>query len=533
MTTADDETAYETFSMTLNRRRLLQTSAATLLAAASAARPAFGDRSPQGANIAFATAAEALAALKTREVSARELTELCLQRITASQDTVNALALLRGDQALAEAAAIDEARAKGHPLGPLAGLPITIKESFDVSGLATTWGNPNFPKTPASENSAVAERLIAAGGILLGKTNVSLMLSDWDGRNPVYGSTRNPWNLDRVPGGSSAGAAAALSSGLSFLDIGSDLGGSIRQPAANCGIYGHKPTAGVVPQRGHVPSAAPPGLRAAMMETPQFSDLPVSGPMARSAPDLLTALSVVGGPDGAATRALSYRVPPARHKALRDFRVGFALSHPDAEPDTDTLAVLGTLIESLTGRVARLEEGWPEGVDPRRQRDLRHYFRATIGTLMATPEQAAEHARDAASDGPEWVQGDYYGAFNQGFSDRRAAFVAKETERLALRAAWQRYFTEFDVFLMPVQTRTAMAPDALTDEIAFASHLWFAAATVTGLPATAAPAGLAPNGLPVGLQILGPHYEDATCIGFAEVLARDGIGGYQKPPFAI
>ncbi|NQY99009.1 MAG: hypothetical protein HRT82_17785, partial [Henriciella sp.] len=136
-------------------------------------------------------------------------------------------------------------------------------------------------------------------------------------------------------------------------------------------------------------------------------------------------------------------------------------------------------------------------------------------------------------DGPAWVVGDYYGAYNQGFSDRRSDFVAKEIERLQLRQAWQDYFSEFDVFLMPVQTRTAREHGGLSDEEAFAAHLWFAAATVTGLPATTAPAGVGSNGLPVGVQILGPHYEDATSIAFAEALARQGIGGFQTPPMFL
>ncbi|MEL7454742.1 MAG: amidase family protein, partial [Pseudomonadota bacterium] len=361
----------------------------------------------------------------------------------------------------------------------------------------------------------------------------STMLANWDSENPVYGRTSNPWNLDRVPGGSSGGAAAALASGLTFLDIGSDLGGSIRQPAANCGVYGHKPTAGIVPQRGHIPTGAPPVMQVAMPEIASLSELPVSGPIARSANDLKIALNVISGPDGAASTALSYQMPPARHTQLKAFRVGYAMSHPDAEPDVPSMGVLTELIESLNGRVARLAEGWPDGVDPRRQRDLRHYFRATIGTMMTSPEDANEIIEQSEKDGPAWDVGDYYGAYNQGFSDRRADFVAKEIERLQLRQAWQTYFSEFDVFLMPVQTRTAREHGGLTDEEAFASHLWFAAATVTGLPATTAPAGIGADGLPVGVQILAPHYEDATSIAFAEALAREGFGGFQTPPMFL
>ncbi|MEO1303879.1 MAG: amidase family protein [Pseudomonadota bacterium] len=519
--------------MILNRRRLMQTTAAALTVGASVAKTSFAQTPKSASDLPFASANEALAALQNKSVSSRELTELCFNRIDQTQDSVNALAILRREEALAEAIRVDEARANGETLGALAGLPITLKESFDVAGLQTTWGSPDAPRTPLTEHSAVAARLIAADGIILGKTNVSLMLADWDGNNPVYGQTLNPWNLDRVAGGSSAGAAAALSAGLSFLDVGSDLGGSIRQPAANCGIYGHKPTAGIVSQRGHVPSIAPPFMRAVMAEIDSLTEMPRAGPMTRSADDLVTALNVIGGPDGAASKALSYRVPQARHKALKDFKVGFAMAHPDGPLDTGSADVLDSLIQSLDGKVASLKQGWPDGVDPRRQRDLRHYFRATISTMMSMPDVIAEREAVGFEDGPSWETGSYDGAFNQGFADRRAAFVRMETERLALRAAWQHYFSEFDVFLMPVQTKTARVPGGLTTEDALETHLWAAAATLTGLPATAAPAGIAAVGLPVGLQILGPYYEDATPIWFAKALADAGIGGYQRPPFTV
>ncbi|MEM7005411.1 MAG: amidase family protein [Pseudomonadota bacterium] len=519
--------------MHLNRRRLLQSSAVVLLASATAAKSAFGQHSLASQHPPFASACDALSSLRSGELSSLELTRHCLDRIDTTAETVNAVISLRAEAALAEARSIDAARTAGEPLGLLAGLPVTVKESFAVKGLPTVWGNPSFPSTPSVENSAVAERLSAAGAIILGKTNASLMLANWDSENPVYGRTSNPWNLDRVPGGSSGGAAAALASGLTFLGVGSDLGGSIRQPAANCGVYGHKPTAGIVPQRGHIPTGAPPNMQVAMPEIASLSELPVAGPMARSASDLKMALNVIGGPDGAAANALSYQTPPARQTQLKAFRVGYAMSHPDAEPDAATMGVLTELIESLNGRVVRLTEGWPEGVDPRRQRDLRHYFRATIGTMMTSPEDATETIEQALADGPGWSVGDYQGAYNQGFSDRRADFVAKDLERLSLRKAWQNYFSEFDVFLMPVQTRTAREHGGLTDEEAFASHLWFAAATVTGLPATTAPAGVGSDGLPVGVQILGPHYEDVTSIAFAEALALEGIGGFQTPPMFL
>src|SRR5918993_2057786 len=203
-------------------------------------------------------ATEVARMLRGRQLSARELTEAQLARIEAVNPRLNAVVELRATQALAEAAAADQAAARGRELGPLHGVPMTVKDSFDVAGLHTTWGNPAFADYLAAADATVVRRLRQAGAVILGKTNVAAMLADFgQTANELYGTTTNPWDPARTPGGSSGGAAAAVAAGLSFLEYGSDLVGSIRIPASYCGVYGLKPSVGVVPLTGFQPPGPP------------------------------------------------------------------------------------------------------------------------------------------------------------------------------------------------------------------------------------------------------------------------------------
>src|SRR5262249_3372140 len=223
---------------------------------------------------------------------------------------INAIVVRDFDRAISAAKTADAAIARGERK-PLLGVPMTVKESHNVAGLPTTWGFAQFKDFIAAEDSVGVKRLKAAGAIIVGKTNVPVGLADWQSVNPVYGRTRNPWNLDRSPGGSSGGSSAALAARMTPLEFGSDIGGSIRVPAGFCGVYGHKPSFGIIPRRGQ----SPPGADGA--PTP----LSVVGPMARTAADLEVALGVLAGPDEEEATAYRLELPPARHKRLGDFRV--------------------------------------------------------------------------------------------------------------------------------------------------------------------------------------------------------------------
>ena len=236
--------------------------------------------------IAFESATALVAKIKAREISSRELLQVYFDRVDTHNDEINAVINQVRERAIARAEAADAALARGEDWGPLHGLPMTVKESYNLKGEPTTWGTPDWRDNIATEDALSVQRLEAAGAVVFGKTNVPLMLSDFQSYNEVYGTTNNPWDLGRTPGGSSGGSAAALASGMTGLEIGSDIGGSIRNPAHFCGVFGHKPTWELAPMRGH---AGPDML------TP--SDISVIGPLARSAYDLETALNAMAGPD--------------------------------------------------------------------------------------------------------------------------------------------------------------------------------------------------------------------------------------------
>jgi amidase len=455
----------------------------------------------------FQSATEAAQALRRKELSSRELTEMLLARIDAVNPALNAIVELRREAALQEAVAADEATARGCAAGPLHGVPMTIKDSFNVAELHTTWGNPAFKDFLANSDATVARRLRRAGAIIVGKTNVAFMLGDFgQTANELYGVTNNPWDTTRTPGGSSGGTAAALSAGMTFLEYGSDLVGSIRIPASFCGVYGLKPSVGIVPLSGFQPPGPPPPPSDMMY-------MSAVGPLGRSPRDLRTALSVTGGPENQAAKAYSWALSPPRHIRLEDFRVGVVLDHKHVPVSSEVTAPLSNAVDALARAGATVAEGWPDGVDP-----VQHY------------ESFGFHVRS-------------FFAFQQPGEDfaKFSEFIDHENRRMAARVAWNRYFNDIvDVFLCPVnftpafphdtrpfEQRTITTPEGerpYNDQAFWVSH-----ASLPGLPAVAAPIGRTRGGLPVGAQIVGPLYEDNTAITFAELLA-DVVGGYDPPP---
>src|SRR5918995_3043184 len=264
----------------------------------------------------FQSATDAAQALSRKELSSRELTGMLLTRIESVNPALNAVVELRREAALQEAVTADDATARGDDAGPLHGVPMTIKDSFNVAELHTTWGNPAFKDFVADSDATVVRRLRQAGAIIVGKTNVAFMLADFGQTDSeLYGVTNNPWDMARTPGGSSGGAAAALSAGMTFLEYGSDLVGSIRIPASFCGVYGLKPSTGIVPLTGFHPPGPPP-------PPSDMTYMSAVGPLGRSPRDLRTALSVTGGPENQVGKAYSWALSPPRPPPLGDFRVG-------------------------------------------------------------------------------------------------------------------------------------------------------------------------------------------------------------------
>ena len=336
----------------LDRRSFL---AGSLALAGAAALPATRPARAAVADLDFASALDAARAIRAGQVSSVELTRLTFERIDRFNPKLNAIVNVLRDAALARAREADQAPAKGTVWGPLHGVPITIKETFGIKGVRHTAGAPFLAQHIASEDAVVVERLRRAGAIILGNTNVPIMAGDWQSYNEIYGQTGNPWNLGLSPGGSSGGSAAALAAGLGHLSVGSDIGGSIRVPAHFCGIYGHKPTVGVVPLRGHIPP--PPGPA-----SPFLVELAVAGPMARSAADLAIGMKVMGGPDADQATAYRWSLPVARKNHLRDFRVGFVLDHPFCPVTPESKEVLSRAVDALRKAGVQLTEGWPDGI---------------------------------------------------------------------------------------------------------------------------------------------------------------------------
>jgi amidase len=477
------------------------------------------------ADLDFASALQAADAIRRKRVSSVELTRRVFERIDCYGPALNAFVYQTREEALASARKADEALARGKGLGPLHGVPVHVKESFGVAGRPCTWGLEAFRASKAPRDSEVVSRLAGAGAVLVGATNVPENLSDWQSFNRIYGTTNSPWDNRLTPGGSSGGSAAALAAGLGYLSVGSDIGGSIRVPAHFCGVYGHKPTLDLVSEQGQLPGGVwgPPG----------FSTLlAVAGPMARSASDLLAALKVLGGPSGPDTKAWRWELPPSRGRSLTDFRVGYVLDDPIAPVTREVRAVLEPVIATLERSGARMRPGWPTNVRPA------ELFENYLFHLIAFLESAAPpEAREALRKQPPESVTPPNGSSLRSFSD----WQQENHRRLAFRAQWQAYFQEVDVFLSPVAFTPAFPHDHSEPmsgrKIASSSGprpylemlSWIAPATLTGCPATAAPVGRTASGLPVGLQVMGAFWEDATPIVFADLLARE-IGGFTTPP---
>ena len=450
------------------------------------------------------SASDVVDLLRREEISSRELTERVLERIGQLNPVLNAVVEMRAAAALQDAAAADRAITAGSR-GPLLGVPVTVKEALNVAGMRTTWGDPAFADHVADTDATVVRRLRRAGAIIVGKTNVAAMLADFaQTANDVYGVTNNPWATDRTPGGSSGGAAAATAAGMTFVEYGSDLVGSIRIPASFCGVYGLRPSVGIVPLTGF----QPPGPRAIPSD---MTYLPALGPLGRSAADLRVALTATAGPEGAAANAYTWRLATARHSRLDEFRFGVVLDSSQAPVTSEVGAALSDAVDALAGAGVEIVEGWPEGIDPA---GVAESFGFHLGLFFAY--QQAEQATGTL-----------------------AAALDHERHRMATRAAWNRYFNQADAFLCPTNFTAAFPHDSrpfeqrtvptsdgeqpYTDQ-----PFWISHASLPGLPALTAPIGTTTDGLPVGAQIIGPLYEDDTPLTLAELLA-DEIGGYQRP----
>jgi amidase len=476
---------------------------------------------------AFATAAETADAVRRKKISASELVNLTFQRIERHNPTLNAIVWQDRERAMARAREADEALARGDASGALHGVPVTIKESFAYRGSPNTWGLPALKDAVSPRTAVAVERLESAGAIVVGKTNVPVMLGDWQSYNPIYGTTNNPWDLTRTPGGSTGGGAAAVAAGLGCLTVGSDLGGSIRIPAHFCGVFGHKASLELVSLAGFQPGPwdGSPGYP---------MDLGVAGPLARSASDLAIALNVLGGANGDDAKAWTWRMPAPRHARLENFRIGYVLDDAIAPVASDVSDVYEKTLAALSTAGAKMERGWPAEIDPRSQMKTFSYLLFAFLTADLTDDQR-ERARKRFENNPDDM-------FAAAAVAPHARWLHETQRRLTFRARWQKYFESHDVFLLPTAFTAAFPHDhsepidnRLVDtpegKRPYARDMasWISFATVAGLPATVAPVGRTRAGLPVGIQIVAPMWEDGTSIEFADLLS-DVVVGFTAPP---
>ncbi|ODV13249.1 MAG: hypothetical protein ABT20_02485 [Rubrivivax sp. SCN 70-15] len=473
----------------------------------------------------FQSASELARRIRDRDITSRELLEHFLARVDALNPALNAVVVQDRERARAAADAADAALARGDAVGPLHGVPMTVKESYDLAGTPTTWGIPELRGNLATTDALAVQRLKAAGAVVFGKTNVPFRLADFQSYNAIHGTTHNPWRHGATPGGSSGGAAAALAAGLTGLEIGSDIGGSIRNPSHYCGVFGLKPTWNLLPMRGHA-------LGGVLTPT----DISVIGPLARSAHDLETVLRLLSVPDEIEARGLKVDLP-ALVEPSAGLRVALWRDDPLCPVSAAVQARADAVARSLAGQGARVDD------QARPTFDAAHghaVFQGLLHAAMSARMPDAEFAQAVA-------QADALPAADQGPAAqllRAQTMRARDWQRLneartKIRWAWHRFFEQFDVLIAPVMSTTAFAQDErpfgersiLVDGQRlpyFSQIFWAGLAGVAQLPSVVVPAGLADDGLPVGLQLIGPAYGDLRMVQLAQRL--EALGFRFVPP---
>ncbi|PBC01205.1 amidase [Mesorhizobium sp. WSM3860] len=454
-------------------------------------------------DIGFSSTTELAAAIAHRRISAVEALDAHLAQIDRHNETVNAVVLLDQEGARERARQADAALARGEPLGPLHGVPFTLKDAHETAGMKTTVGFPPFADYVAKQDSPVVARLKTAGGVLVGKTNVATMLGDWQSDNPLFGRTANPWDPSRTAGGSSGGAAAAVATGMTSFEVGTDMQNSIRLPAAFCGVYGLKPTEHRVSLAGAFPdpSGIPRSVRL----------MSCVGPIARNIEDLALIYQIIAGPDGADTDLAPVPVDPMPKLELKSLRIAFAGTFPGFP----VAAEIGAAVERLAARLASAGAHVEEAKLPKL--DL-HDDLAEGGKLIGMMLEAAQ------PEPPE-----------------QPAPVSRWFAALARRDrsifAWEQFLESCDALLCPVAMTTAFPHckpgSALKvdgkDESYWMLPAYGAVFNYSGHPALAIPCGQDSNGLPLGLQLVGKRWSEARLLGVATAMAPL-TGGFRRPP---
>lgn len=484
---------------------------------------------PSTSELAYQSAREIADAIRAGRTTSREVLEAMLARIDEKNPALNVVVTSDPDRARREADAADRLTREvgaGGALPPLHGVSMTIKDSFMTAGMRTTSGAPELADYVPETDAVPVARLRAAGAIVVGKTNLPIYAGDTQSYNEVFGQSNNPWDLSRTPGGSSGGSAAALAAGLTPLELGSDIGGSIRGPASACGVTGHKPSYGIVPAIGQIPG--PPG-------TLTQADLAVAGPMARDVEDLELALDILAGPDDWHDKAYRLSLPAPRHSSLRDYRVALWIDEADAPLDDE----VGALLEGAARKLA--DAG--ATVDDRARPAFSFSYVSEVFDQLLGAAMSGGFSRDKiesmAKRAEEAESAHAIGARHA--SQRHRAWLGTNERRLQIRKKWRDFFGDWDAVLFPCLPTGAIPHDHSVpmgkrrilvngSERSYLDQLtWMGPAGVAYLPATVVPVGRTSAGHPVGVQIAGPFLEDRTTLDLGKRLL-ECVGGFERPP---
>jgi len=472
----------------------------------------------------FLSATQLADLVRTREIGALELLDHYIARIEKHDPRINAVVVRDFERARARARGLD---AQSDKSAPFFGVPMTAKESFDIEGLPSTRGHMAAKDTPVRKSSIAVRRLEAAGAVVFGKTNVPVDLADWQSYNPVYGTTANPWNTDHTPGGSSGGSAAAVAAGLTGFEIGTDIGGSIRVPAHYCGIFGHKPTYGLLPNYGDPATSSAAG-----------TDIAALGPLARSSSDLAVALDILAGPDPDET-AMTITLPMPRFTSLKELRVAVWAEQPGQVTDHETTAKLLELASALEREGVTVSRTARPAFDPT---DAYHLYLQLLdaGWSGSSSEQVIANKRKRAAALPAGARS-ADDIMVRMVDVTHRAWLGLNEKRFQWRRAWSAFFREWDVLLCPVIATAALPhrQDGETwdrritidgSQIAYNDMLFWPGLTCGyHLPGTVAPMGSTKAGLPLGVQIAGPIYGDRSTIEAASLLEQAWMG-FKPPP---
>lgn len=455
-------------------------------------------------DLIYASVTQLAKAIKAKAVSSVEVVHACLQRIEAVNPQLNAVVQLRAEQALAEARAADEALARGESRGLLHGIPMTIKDSLDTAGVISTGGTLGRKDFVPQKDATVVTRLKDEGAILLGKTNTPELTLNFETNNLIYGRTNNPYDVTRSPGGSSGGAAAIIASGGAPFDIGSDYGGSIRIPAAFCGITGIRPTSGRVPRTGHI-------VPYAFGATDAYQTI---GPLARTVDDLTLLLGIIAGPDWQDPAIVP--MPPANPDDvdLSRLRVAFYTDNGTVTPTPEIVQAVKDVAQSLAGRTASVTEDRPARMEE--TWGLWTSLNVADGAygVIEILEKAGTTQTSRPLGSPEnEVSGKEFGK--------------RLREMDVFRSQMLGFMANYDVMICPVNAAVAIPHDTLGRH--FAGFSYTATYNLTGWPAAVVRAGTSPEGLPIGVQIVANPWREDVALKVAKAI-EETFGGWQKPP---